>query len=136
VAHVTNTDDEHALSPGRRYLIQFEENGRAPMLHRQRHSEHGWTLVLRRQAARVVDGRPEGGYTDAFELICCDCGDNPDLGYRDVSPELQRIRGPYLIAAGIGAYEKHVHHHRRHALRPGESPTVSDATRVPWRSVA
>jgi len=40
---------------------------------------HGWTLVLRRQPARIVEGGPEGGYTDAFELIYCDCGDNPHL---------------------------------------------------------
>ena len=44
---------------------------------------HGWTVVLRRQPARMVDGQPQGGYTDAFELICCDCGDDPGLDYRD-----------------------------------------------------
>ena len=55
----------------------------------------GWTLVLGRQPVRLVAGHPEGGYTDAYELICCDCGDDPDLDYRDVSLELQRIRGPY-----------------------------------------
>ena len=39
---------------------------------------HGWTVVLRRQH-RIVDGEPEGGYTDMYELICCDCGDDPGL---------------------------------------------------------
>jgi hypothetical protein len=39
----------------------------------------GWTVVLRRQPVRIIEGRPEGGYTDVFELICCDCGDHPDL---------------------------------------------------------
>jgi hypothetical protein len=24
-----------------------------------------------------VEGRMEGGYTDAFELICRECGDHP-----------------------------------------------------------
>jgi hypothetical protein len=67
----------------------------------------GWTLVLRRQPARIVAGRPEGGYTDAFELICCDCGDDPDRDYRGVPPRLQLVRGPYLIAAGVAAYEQH-----------------------------
>ncbi len=67
----------------------------------------GWTLVLRRQPVRLVEGRPEGGYTDAYELICCECGDNPDLDYREVSPDLQRIRGPYEFAAGIVAYVQH-----------------------------
>jgi hypothetical protein len=37
----------------------------------------GWTTVLRRQPVRIVEGEPEGGYTSAFEVICCDCGDDP-----------------------------------------------------------
>ncbi len=69
---------------------------------------HGWTVVLRRQPARIVQGRHEGGYTDAFEIICCDCGDDPDVDYTEVPPELRRIRGPYLIADGIAAYRAHV----------------------------
>jgi hypothetical protein len=74
--------------------------------------EHGWTVVLRRQPPRIVDGRPQGGYTDAFEIICCDCGDDPDLDYREVSPDLQRIRGPYPVAVGVAAYAKHVARHQ------------------------
>lgn len=74
---------------------------------------HGWTVVLRRRPARIVEGRPEGGFTDKYEIICCDCGDDPDRDYREVSPELQRIRGPYLIAAGITAYVKHARRHPR-----------------------
>jgi hypothetical protein len=69
---------------------------------------HGWTVVLRRQPARMVDGRPEGGYTDAFEIVCCDCGDHPDLDYSEVSPELRQVRGPYSVADGIAAYRAHV----------------------------
>jgi hypothetical protein len=82
-------------------------------------SGQDWTVVLRRQPARLVAGQAEGGYTDAFEIICCDCGDHPDLDYGEVSPELQRIRGPYRLPAGIAAYEKHVasHHRRRRAGR-------------------
>jgi len=57
-----------------------------------------------------------------FELICCDCGDDPDLDYRDVSPELQQIRGPFPIAAGIAAYKKHaVWHQGLQATHLGES---------------
>jgi hypothetical protein len=67
----------------------------------------------------MVDGQPQSGYTDAFELICCDCGDDPGVAYRDVSPRLRQIRGPYPIAAGIAAYDKHVRHHRRPAARTG-----------------
>lgn len=68
---------------------------------------HGWTLVLRRRPDRIVNGLPEGGYTDEFEIICCDCGDDPSLDYREVPSELRRIRGPYPAAAGIAAYVKH-----------------------------
>ena len=76
-----------------------------------------WTVVLRRQPARIVAGRAEG-YTDAFEIICCDCGDHPDLDYGEVSPELQRIRGPYPIALGISAYERHLGQHQRRRAIP------------------
>ena len=67
----------------------------------------GWTLVLRSQPVRLVEGHPEGGYTHACELICSECGDDPDLDYRDVSLEVQRIRGPYRFSAGIEAYGQH-----------------------------
>ena len=58
-------------------------------------------------------GRAEGGCTDAFGIICCDCGDRPDLDCRKVSPELQRIRGPYPLAAGIAVFAKHDEYHDR-----------------------
>ena len=68
----------------------------------------GWTVVLRRQPASMVEGRPEGGYTDLYEIVCCDCGDHPYMDYREVSPALQRVRGPYPVADGITAYVQHV----------------------------
>ncbi len=58
-----------------------------------------WTVVLRRRPVRMVEGRPEGGWADKSEIVCCACGDDPDLDYRDVSRALQRIHGPYPIAA-------------------------------------
>jgi|SRR5207253_11281599 hypothetical protein len=69
---------------------------------------HGeFTAALRRQ--RVPPGRLEDGYTGAFEVICGDCGDYPDLGYSQVSPRLQRLRGPYnTIKAGFAAYREHL----------------------------
>jgi hypothetical protein len=77
----------------------------------------GWA-VLRRMPARIVAGRAEGGYTSAFEIVCRDCGDDPCLDYRDVSRELQAVRGPYLpIAAGVAAYAEHL---ALHAACPGE----------------
>jgi hypothetical protein len=72
---------------------------------------HDWTVVLRRRPVRIVDGQPADGYTDVFEIICCDCGDDPSLDYRAASPALQRIRGPYTMAAGVTAYVKHVEQH-------------------------
>ena len=82
----------------------------------------GWTVVLRRQPARMVEGRPEGGYTDLFEIICCDCGDHPDLDYREVSLVLQRVRGPYPVADGIAAYVKHSGLHRQPARAASRVP--------------
>lgn len=73
-----------------------------------------WTLVLRRQPvkpARTARGQLKDRYADVYELICCDCGDDPDLDYRDTSPELQQIRGPYPIVDGVAAYERHARRH-------------------------
>jgi hypothetical protein len=70
-------------------------------------------VVLRRQPTSIIDGRPEGGYTDSFEIICCDCSDDPSLDYREVSPRLQLVRGPYPVAMGIAAYEEHIESHEK-----------------------
>jgi hypothetical protein len=70
-----------------------------------------WTVVLRRRPARIVAGHAEGGYTDVFEIICCNCGDDPGLEYSEASPDLQRIRGPYQLVTGIAAYEQHFMQH-------------------------
>jgi len=72
----------------------------------------GPTAVLRRQPTRLVDGQAQGPYTDAFEIICCGCGDDPGLDYREVSPRLQLVRGPYPIRDGVAAYETHLTLHR------------------------
>jgi len=72
----------------------------------------GWTVILRCRPTRMAEGRPEGGYTDLFEITCCDCGDHPDLDYAEVSPELHRVRGLYPIAADIATYEKRVRLHQ------------------------
>jgi hypothetical protein len=83
---------------------------------------HGWTTVLRRRPARIVDGKAEGGYTEEFEIICCDCGDDPGLDYRDVPPRLQLIRGPYPIKEGVAAYNQHLTRHQK----PPPAPTSGD----------
>jgi hypothetical protein len=58
--------------------------------------------------ARDPWGRMDGGYTGAFEVICCDCGDRPYWDYSEISSQLQRIRGPFTLDAGIAAYEQHL----------------------------
>jgi len=69
---------------------------------------HGRTAFVRRRPVRIVDGRMEGGYTDAYELICPSCGDHPYVDYVDVPAELQWLRGPYGLAAALAAYEEHL----------------------------
>jgi hypothetical protein len=88
----------------------------------------GWTAVLRRQPARIVQGRPEGGYTDVFEIICRDCGDHSCLDYSEVSPGLRRVRGPYPIADGIVAYEQHLglHHQPARATSMARGQMLTD----------
>jgi hypothetical protein len=69
---------------------------------------HGRTAFVRRRPVRIVDGRMEGGYTDAYELICPSCGDHPYLDFVDVPVQLQRLRGSYVLAAAVAAYEEHL----------------------------
>lgn len=70
---------------------------------------HGITASLRRQPVRIVEGRKAGGYRDAFEVVCCDCGDHPYWDYSEISLSLQRIRGPYTtMAAALAAYDRHL----------------------------
>jgi hypothetical protein len=87
--------------------------------------ESSWTVVLRRQPARLVQGQPEGGYTDVYEIICCDCGDDPDLDYREASPRLQLVRGPYPIAAGVAAYEQHLRLHKQLGRATGTKAAIA-----------
>ena len=89
---------------------------------------NGWTVVLRRQLARIVEGRPKGGHTDACEIVCCDFGDHPELDYSEVLPELRRVRGPYPIGDGIAAYVKHVglHQEPAHATSMGRGRMLAD----------
>ncbi len=80
----------------------------------------GWTAVLRRQPG-MVEGRPEGGYSDLFDTVCCDCGDHPYLDCSEVSLEFQRVRKPYPIADGISAHLEHLEPHHQ----PGRAPSAA-----------
>ena len=68
---------------------------------------HGRTAFVRRRPVRIVDGRMEGGYTDAYELICPSCGDHPDLDYSEISPRLQWLRGPHRLEVALAVFHKH-----------------------------
>jgi hypothetical protein len=112
-----------ARSPARLSAVPEPGNARArdPWLRidtegamtapRTRRPGHGRTAFLRRRPVRIVDGRIEGGYTRAFELICPSCGDHPYLDFVEVSPRLQWLRGPRTLAAGLAAYDEHLDDH-------------------------
>jgi hypothetical protein len=68
---------------------------------------HGRTTSLRRQLVWIAEDR-KARCTGAYEVICCDCGDHPYLRYSEISPRLQRIRGPYTLEAGVAAYAEHL----------------------------
>ena len=55
----------------------------------------------------MVDGQVEGGYNDVFEVICPSCGDNPDLNYAEISPQLQWLRGPHTLELALSVFHKH-----------------------------
>jgi hypothetical protein len=107
-----------------------------PAAGRPGHGE--FTASLRRQ--RVSPGRLEDGYTGAFEVICGDCGDHPDLGYSQVSPRLQRLRGPYhTIKAGLAAYQEHLGlaELAAGAVRPsGADPALRGVSNRVWERMA
>jgi hypothetical protein len=92
----------HETTPGR------SAAGSAGTLAAPGQPGHGRAARLRRQPTRLVDGRVEGGCTDAFEVICPSCGDHPDLDYSEVSSWLQRLRGPRTIKEGLAVYIEHI----------------------------
>jgi hypothetical protein len=70
------------------------------------HPGHTSTAMIRSQRIRTPDG--EWHYTGKIELICYDCGDDPDLDYPSVSPLLRRVRGPYpSIGSAKEALDQH-----------------------------
>ena len=85
----------------------------------------GLGVVLRRQPPCIIDGRPGGGYGDASEIICRDCGDDPGLDYRAVSPRLRLVAGPYPLAVGVAAYEQHIEGHQQAAAQASDRPAWS-----------
>jgi len=81
--------------------------------------ERKWTLGLRRQPASDADGDRAADDAVEYELICRYCGDDSGLGYGEVPAELQQIRGPHRIKAGIEAF---LEHDQSHEPAAGEAP--------------
>jgi hypothetical protein len=69
---------------------------------------HGLGAVLRRQPSPAAREHGDGGHAAVFEIICSDCGDDPGLGYFEVSPRLQAIRGPRPAEAALAEFNKHL----------------------------
>ena len=72
--------------------------------------EPDWSVTLRRQPASLSTGHAESE-TSTFEIVCRECGDDPGLDNREVSAELQQIRGPYTLSDGIAAFTRHNEFH-------------------------
>jgi hypothetical protein len=83
--------------------------------------ERKWTLGLRRLPASDADGDREYDGAVEYELICRYCGDDPGLRYGKVSAELQQVRGPYQVKAGIEAF---IEHDRSHEPAAGETASL------------
>jgi hypothetical protein len=43
-----------------------------------------------------------------FEVICPDCGDDRCLDYSETTTQLQRLRGPHTLEAGLAEYDRHL----------------------------
>jgi hypothetical protein len=72
--------------------------------------EHKPAISLRRVLAGRGTSNCSGG---TYELICSVCGDRPGLDHQKLSAQLQQIRGPYTLRAGITAFLEHDGLHRR-----------------------
>ena len=67
---------------------------------------HSSTAMIQSRRIRTSEGK--WTYTGELELICYDCGDDPALDYRNVSPLLRRLRGPYAtVERAQAALERH-----------------------------
>ena len=62
------------------------------------HSRPAWPMAVQRPV-----------YTGKYEVICPACGDDPNLNYDQVPPELQKLRGPHsALASGVAALDEHL----------------------------
>jgi hypothetical protein len=68
--------------------------------------EHKPDVSITLRPAPAEPGNSNSG-SDTYEIICRICGDDPGLDHQEVSPELQQIRGPYMLSAAVAAFVKH-----------------------------
>jgi len=105
--------------------------GRRPVPVTDHEQEPDWPVTLRRQPGSLSTGHAEGD-TSMFEIICRQCGDYPALDLREVSAELQQLRGLYTLSDGIAAFTRHNEVHNG----PGEmQPVAIDLAQRPGRPV-
>jgi hypothetical protein len=84
-----------------------------------REQEPDWSVTLRRRPGSLSTGHAEGD-ASMFEIICRECGDDPALDHREVSAELQQLRGPYTLSDGIAAFTRHNEaHNGTGVMQPG-----------------
>ena len=85
-------------------------------------SEQDQEVTLRGSPSSLGSGDPDN--TDMYEVICCKCGDDPALSYREASAGLRRIRGPYPLRSAPRCFSSTLSsttqpRRRRHSTRPG-----------------
>jgi len=71
-----------------------------------------------------MGGQIAGGHTRMFELICCDCGDNPYLDCSQQSSRPQKLRRPYAISGRLAPSGQHLR-----AVQPGHRRRVPQEPR-------
>jgi hypothetical protein len=94
--------------------------------------EHKLDGSVMLRPAPAEPGNSNSG-SDTYEVICRICGDDPGLDHQEVSPELQRIRGPYILSVAVAAFVKHDELHDgtgdRYPVAPDRSGPGSKSSR-------
>jgi anti-anti-sigma factor len=94
---------------------------RRPVPMTDHEQEPDWPVTLRRQPGSLNTGHAEGD-TSMFEIICRGCGNDPTLDHREVSAELQQLRGRYTLSTGMAAFTRHNEvHNGTGEIQPGRN---------------
>jgi hypothetical protein len=94
--------------------------------------EHKLDESVTLRPAPAEPGNSNSG-SDTYEIICRICGDDPGLDHQEVSPELQQIRGPYMLSVAVAAFVKHDELHNgtgnRYPVAPDRSGPGTKSSR-------